>query len=51
MQKDIWSFLFNDGVVYPDFILRNEFVHIVVATLSEINIKSAADQPSVDYPY
>jgi len=51
VQENIGPFLLDDRVIYPDFILGNKLIYIVVAPGGKIYVKYTAHKPSIDDPY
>ena len=51
MEEDIWPLRLLEIIVNPHLVVRDEFVHMIVPTFSEVDIKRAPNEPTVHYPY
>ena len=50
MEEHVAPLFFFDVIIDPDFVLRDEFINIVVAAFSKVDIEHAANEATVDDP-
>lgn len=50
VEEHITALRFFNGIINPNFTLRNKLIHVIVAAFGEVNVKYTPHQSPVDNP-